>query len=154
METTNSELGSPRLESLPLWTWITLLGICLLVFIIISVANNNDKPQKNTDPEKNDNSSTPQKYEYGWVKSDSLTINFTSVYQNIISIAKGKGLSFENSSEPYCVKNKSGEFCGEKGEDISSQLPEGAQNTELQFRSSNGKNGTVKIVIWVYQKKK
>jgi len=128
-------------------------GLLLLAALIVFFVKLYDK--KHEGHEKDDETSTSQKDEYKWVIEGKKTISFTGEYQETIHFAKGKGLSFENSSEPYCVTNISGqEFCGEKGEDISPKLPGSNLNTELNFKSRNGKNGTVTIVIWVRQKKK
>lgn len=94
--------------------------------------------------------------EYHWVVdiNRTRTIYFTGEYCEVIYLQRGMDISFENSSEPYCIKNKNNaEVCGEKGEDVGPKMPNSINNCELRFKSQNGKTGSIDIIFWVLVKK-
>jgi hypothetical protein len=136
------------LRSVPSWTWLILIGLCVFVLLFGIIMIN--KPNKDNNHKKTINKTETKKAT--WVVEERKTVYFTGEYNEVTYLPAGRGLSFENSSEPYCIKNKHDEVCGEKGEDVGPKIPNSNANTELRFKSSNGNSGHIVIVVWILTK--
>lgn len=125
------------------WIFLGLAFIVLVTIISLGI-----KSCKVNHPKKVVSKTESKKVT--WVVEERKTVYFTGEYSELIYLPAGRGFSFENSSEPYCVKCLSGnEVCGQKAEDIGSKLPkDSSSNTGLKFKSSNGKSGKITVVIW------
>lgn len=120
------------------------LGLIILMFV---------KSCKHHKEEKQKNEIKKEYYvkpvESQWIVEERKVIYFTDKYGEMILISSKKGFSFENSSEPYCIKNLSGkEFCGQTGEDVGKKMGWSSDNNGLKFKSNNGKSGQVTMFIW------
>jgi hypothetical protein len=140
---------------------IVVLVLIIVIPLIIRSINkrgNNEKDDNNSKFKKDipvanknqstingSNSSSGIKYEI----ETTIQINFTGEYGDIFDkIKPGDLVSFENSSEPYCVKNKVKEYCAQKGEDVGTQMPNSTNNGKLRFKSQNGNTGCVDVIFW------
>lgn len=133
------ETGEQSGERAPGWSWLVLIGICLLL-LIIGVAKSCNEEKESEDKKV---------ATWTWVVTKSQTISINGEYSAIYYLSKGEGLSFKNSTQPYCVENENGHsVCGEKGEDLSPKLPREDNNMELKFRTSSEKTGEVTLVYW------
>ena len=84
---------------------------------------------------------------YSIVKT--IEVDFSGDFAETTYLPSGFGLSFSDASQPYCVKNKDNVVaCGKIGEDVSPKLSVGHANMELKFKSDNGLNGHVSILLW------
>lgn len=123
-------------------TWLIVISSSILIIVWISLGVKNLLKDKE-----------PDKYE--WVVKNKQTVFFTGSYNEVTYLYSGKNISFEDASEPYCIKNNANEeVCGEKGEDVGPKMPNSHDNMTLRFKSQNGKNGQITIVFWVWKKVK
>lgn len=75
-------------------------------------------------------------------------VYFGPEYNEPTNIPGGYTYYFEDADQPYCYKNKNSEGnCADEGEDASGELGDGPANKKLWFKSQNGKNGSLKIVL-------
>lgn len=130
----------------PSWVWI---AITFFIFIVVLFSIPFKKRDRENIRQRKKSEQTVQ-VTTRWIIDERKTINYTGEYGEIIYNPTERGVSFENSSEPYCVKNLDNvEICGQKGEDISPKVPSGNASTGVMFKSSNGKPGKITMVIWV-----
>ena len=127
--------------------------IMIVLFIVVSMTYSSNPietiepniPKSKTSSQVNKETTLPG----DWYEIDRREINFNKEYGEVIYLPKYKGYSFENATQPYCIKNKANiEACGVKGEDIGNKLGNSTDNSELQLKSTNGLNGHIRIVIW------
>ena len=143
--------------------WI-FLGLAFIVFVIILSSGINSCNRKKAEKEakakieaesSQKSTSSSQQKPLHWVIEERRTILLTSEYGIENYVPEGKGISFENSTDTYCVINGSdNEVCGGKGEEISSKLPKDSRaNSKLRFKlrdSTTGENSkpTIELVVW------
>lgn len=126
-------------ENLKKWLWIVFISTLFLFFLFWGINKiKNNKQEKHA----SQNTNLPQYYyEY-------KTVNFSGEYGEIVYLPSGSMAAFLDATEPYCSINRDNhEECGEKGQDISTKMGDTDANTELRFKSSNGKHGTLKIRV-------
>jgi len=141
------EKEEKSVERAPGWSWFVLIGICLLFLIFGGVKSCKENREKKAKAKIERSEKAPV-----WVIEKKQVVYFGNDYVETIYLSEGENLSFENSSEPYCVKNLSEqEFCAEKGEDVGSQMPNNISNMQLRFKSGNGETGQVTIVFWILE---
>lgn len=77
-----------------------------------------------------------------------IIVYFGPVYNEPTNIPSGYTYIFEDADQPYCYKNKAEqENCAEAGEDATGEFGDGPANKKLWFKSQNGKDGSLKIVL-------
>lgn len=115
------------------------IGLLLIIVVICAAIADSTCSKKN---EYSKNRTTKAfAYEY-------RTVNYSSEYGQIIYLDSESMAAFLQASTPYCCINKANHYeCGKEGEDISSQMGDSSSNTELRFKSSNGKSGSLTIRI-------
>lgn len=134
-----------KVEGLPSIFWTILIGLCVFILLFSGIKSCNHKREERKKGEIEERSQRTLSQQ--WEKVATKTINFESEYGETIYLEKGKNISFEEATEPYCIMNANNEeFCANKGEDPS--LPKGSQNTKLRFKSQSGNNGSVVITFW------
>ena len=85
--------------------------------------------------------SEPKNYEY-------IEVNFSNRYSYTVYLPSGSMFALLYATEPYCCMNEDGlVVCGEKGEDVSTQMGDTNANTKLRFKSKNGRIGSLKIRV-------
>lgn len=121
------------------WLWF---GLFLIIFIPLLFWGVNKIKNNKQEKHASQNTSLPQyHYEY-------KTVNFSGEYGEIVYLPSGSMASFLDATESYCVINKAGHSeCGERGQDISTQMGDTYANTELRFKSQNRKIGSLRIRI-------
>lgn len=121
-------------------SWIKNV-VYVLLFVFLIIINPFKSCGKDDDPEKaktESGSSNNNIYDY-------IEVNYSEEYSTVY-VASGLRIAFIEATEPYCVKNRNEvEACGEKGQDVSSDLPRGSANTVLNFKSTSGKTGHLRI---------
>ncbi len=131
----------------PMWqkvlTGIAIIGIIIL-FILIGMSlfggksspnNENDGPATKSSKSKN----------VTLILVRRVPIHFKEDYQSDpdIYVKSGHGWCFSDANTDYCGKNKDGEQCGKKGQDIANKLTFGSINTEGVWVRGDGDTGTV-----------
>lgn len=149
-EKPHGEKKSGFVSPVPSWAWLLLISICLSIvifaFINKAVSNRKDKPRSGRVEKKGNE----RIFRTRWIKDEKITVYYTNEYINTVHLPRGRGVSFEGSSEPYCVKTASGfETCGKEGEDVSPKVPSARSSFTLMFKSSNGKDGKISVIMWV-----
>lgn len=136
--------SAPRQNGNPLVKWILFILFFIIFFFAASSSINSCKDEKKV---KKEQEAKKAKMDGSFVR----VMNDTYIeYGNLSSFTYILPLNCEfqilDATEPYCVTNRYGEkFCGDKGEDISPQMGYSKKNTELKFKSKNGKIGRLKI---------
>lgn len=140
---------------------LSIMALLLSLFLFnLTLDSPKDKPVSNDNTNKGEIKKTEQSTgstsdkNLVWVFDHSIDVDFGSEFGDIVYSESGLGMSFSQASEPYDVINSNGEKGhGEKGEDASPQLPPSGANTRLKFKSSNGKTGHLKIMLFRFVEK-
>jgi preprotein translocase subunit SecG len=121
-------------------TFIVIIVSILLMFgVILGI-----RYLKNTKPK-----SRAEYIEHKWIRSDSITISLYDDFGEIHTLNYSDRATFEESTQPYCVINNNNYMeCGGKGQDVSKNLGTDNGNKKLRFKSTSGKYGYIKLVIW------
>lgn len=120
---------------------ILLAGFIFLLFVIFFFRSCQPNSEESKEGNKKSSSKTPAEYSY-------KTIEYGSEYGERQHLSSGEWFAFVDATEPYCcINNDEHEECGEKGQDISTQMGDSEANTMLKFKSSNGKTGQLTIRI-------
>lgn len=149
-------------ENLKNLLWTGFIAIIILFFVITgfkSCKNKKDEKKEKAKIEakakaRAESSQKSSSSTLRWVIEEKRPILLTSEYGIENYVPEGKGISFENATEPYCVINGSGnEACGGKGEEISSKLPKDSRaNSKLKFKlrdsTSVSSRPTIELVVW------
>jgi hypothetical protein len=127
------------MEVLKYIKWVIVV-IFILIFILWIKSFKKDNPPKSKESKTNTEANSP-KYDYTYD-----TVYFSGEYSDTTYLPGLSKAAFINATEPYCVINKYGnEKCGQRKQDISSELGDTEGNTELRFKSQSGKHGRIII---------
>lgn len=131
------------------WLWFVLFLIIFIPLLFLGIKGikkhkkEKEEKQKSEIQNKSKTESNLPQYHYTYI-----TVNFSGKYGKIVYLPSGSMAAFLDATEPYCSINRNNhEECGEKGQDISTKMGDTDANTELRFKSSSGKNGTLKIRV-------
>lgn len=129
---------SGSMKGLLLMIPIIIFGIIIMKFLFSSSGEKTENQNNNTS-----NNTTEKAY-----MLKPKHVNYGPNYDNIIYLPSGFDYYFDGATEPYCYSNKNNEeACGEKGEDVSNELGNSSANKSLRFKSQNGKNGYLDIIL-------
>jgi len=148
---TKKLLKSEEVKELSRWFMFAIVVIFFLMLIVklfSSVYADFKKPAKVEHVYRNDVHRNNFKY------IDTISINYTPEFGKWIHPFKNqpKGVTaiFKNATQPYCVENLNGKkgYSG-KNED-NDDLGSSKYNIGIRFKSTNGKNGQMLILIKKY----
>ena len=126
---------------------VVIVGLALLTILFRSCSGDTS-PSSNDGRNSNESSSQQSNPPEEKKVVEVRPISFGGEYGEIVYLPSQIRFSFWSATEPYCVKDKAGnEYCGKKGQDITSNMPISSDNEELRFKSSNGKTGSIIIKI-------
>ena len=134
------------------WAFLIIASILLIVAVVMiynHLTSGSDSTKHNGNVSQNQNS-TQQQPKQTPIIVNHVEVDYTGEYDKIIEFPEGRGLSFENSTQPYGAINADNEeHFGNRDEDISSKFPGCKANSRMRFRSSNGKPGHITINVWI-----
>lgn len=149
-----TKASTPNVKQSKIAKYILGAIVVIVVLIALLIIRHKQRTQQTmavtTQPiEKTSPNTEKKSSDSKWVFDHSEKINFTGEYSEKHYFSSGMGMSFSGSTESYCVKNKDDkEVCGEAGEDVSTKLPGSNANTELRFKSQNGKEGEITVNLY------
>jgi uncharacterized protein YxeA len=150
-----TKASTPNVKQSKIAKYITGAIVVIVVLIALLIIRNKQRTQQAAiisipqSTEKTSQNTENKGKDVKWIFDHSEKINFTGEYSEKHYFSSGMGMSFSGPTESYCVKNKDDkEVCGEAGEDVSTKLPGSNANTELRFKSQNGKNGEVTVNLY------
>lgn len=129
---------------------IVLGALLVLVILFALIIIDSKRVTESRDNSTNDiTKSSSKKSKITWVFDHSVKVKLYPEYKETTYFETGMGMSFSEATEPYDVTNKNGEIAhGERGQDASPQLINSNANTELKFKSSNGKEGYIIVKLY------
>jgi hypothetical protein len=116
---------------------VVMIGIVIFKFLFLSDKNDNSA-------NKNDNNNHQSSQSH----TKTIIVTYGPEYGEAVDLPSGFDYYFEGATEPYCYSNKNGqENCGERGEDATGTFGDTPANKRLIFKSQNGVNGQLKIIL-------
>lgn len=136
------------------WLWLFLILIISIPLLFWGIKEIKKHKKENENQNIIGNDKKTDAIEYHWKIEKTIRIYFTGEYGEIRrDVQPGDNVSFENASEPYCIKNKVKEYCSQSLEDVGTQMPNSTNNGELRFKSQNGNAGYIDIIFWIWVRK-
>ncbi len=123
-----------------------ILGFIFIIIlkVIFFPSNKGEETNKN-------NNSQPSAQQYSPSQSnkysDRITVQYGPNYGNIVNIPSGCNFFFISATRAYCCLSGSAEVCGIAGEDASVRLDDSHANMNLRFKSTDGGNGSLIIIV-------